>query len=82
MRALSFILSILPVLASAHLEGIPGAPKLVGGRDLAADLRARPIFTESVKLKERIYSGPQLENRQVGGTSGQCGPGYDQLILR
>jgi hypothetical protein len=82
MRALPLILSVLPVLASAHLEGIPGAPKLVGGRGLAADLRARPIFAESVKLRERMYTGPQLENRQVGGTSGQCGPGYDPLVLR
>ncbi|KAI9764612.1 MAG: hypothetical protein M1840_008346 [Geoglossum simile] len=81
MRALPLILSTLPLLASAHLEGVPGAPKLVGGRGLAADLRAGPLFTVSPKLKERMRSGPELENRQVGGTSGQCGPGYDQLEL-
>jgi hypothetical protein len=77
VQILPLLLSTLLVPAAAHLEGIPGAPKLVGGRGLAADLRARPIFAGPPVLEKRPPTGPELKSRQIGGTSGQCGPGYD-----
>ncbi|KAI9776703.1 MAG: hypothetical protein M1839_009430 [Geoglossum umbratile] len=66
MQVLPLLLIVLPVLASAHPEGAAGAPKLVGGRGLAAELRARPILPQPVALEKRTHSGPELKSRQVG----------------
>jgi hypothetical protein len=77
MQILPLLLSALSLPAAAHLGGIPGAPKLVGGRGLAADLRARPIFAGPPVPEKQPPTGPELKSRQIGGTSGQCGPKYD-----
>src|SRR5438046_992705 len=78
MKIFPLLLGTLPVIASAHLEGIPGAPKLVGGRGLAADLRASPVFAGPVAPDKRSPRRPAAKHRKIGGTSGQCGSGYDQ----
>ncbi|KAH0565378.1 hypothetical protein GP486_001227 [Trichoglossum hirsutum] len=68
MQVLPLLLSALSAVAAAHPGGIPGAPKLVGGRGLAMDLRARAILAGPAVREKRPSAEQELKSRQIGGS--------------
>lgn len=68
-------------LAHSSHEG-PSMPKLLGARRLLSTLKARNALPEvlaeqmgGIEKREDSHDLENLETRQVGGTSGTCGPG-------
>lgn len=68
-------------VAAAHGDHGQHVPKLVGGRRFLSDMKMRQAATPHqpiVDRKSRRSTKPpgSLQERQLGGISGQCGPGY------
>jgi hypothetical protein len=81
------LLTVLPSLALAHSESIPGLPKVVGydgfnfpsfkQRDVLGSQVAPEPQPEAAKLSKRgIKKARQNTEDQCGGSFGSCAAGY------
>ncbi|EKG19445.1 Chitin-binding type 1 [Macrophomina phaseolina MS6] len=69
--------SAVAAVVSAHGDGPEGVPKLFG-RNAIADLKARNVFGGMPQVAHQHVERAEApaKRQDVGGTDGQCGPGF------